>query len=94
MVDCRLRDERGGNPNLRHRRLGLVENARLLVICQSSAAAFQAAPMLWGSLKRNNWSWLNRTVSRSDFLAAAYFAVGWKSEKNIVIIYLDFNGEK
>ena len=67
MVDCRLRDERGGNPNLRHRRLGLVENARLLVICQSSAAAF---------------------------LAAAYFAVGWKSEKNIVIIYLDFNGEK
>ena len=36
----------------------------------------------------------NRTVSSSDFLAAAYFAVGWTSEKNIVIIYLDFNGEK
>ena len=93
MVDCRLRDERGGNPNLRHRRLGLVENARLLVICQSSAASFQAAPMFWGSLKRNNWSWLNRTVSRSDFWQLLILQLAG-NRKNIVIIYLSFNGEK
>ena len=93
MVDCRLRDERGGNPNLRHRRLGLVENARLLVICQSSAAAFQAAPMFWGSLKRNNRSWLNRTVSHSDFWQLLILQLAG-NRKNIVIIYLSFNGEK
>ena len=36
----------------------------------------------------------NKTFTSPDFLAAAYFAVGWISEKNIVIIYLDFNGGK
>ena len=27
----------------------------------------------------------DRTVSSSDFLAAAYFAVGWKSEKTLLL---------